>query len=751
MINRPLTRGLTALLLTLMILICACGSSEDAAQKDEHSDKEIDSYEFIDLGINLANDSEYSNIGFDKNGIYSLKRTKSEGHINYSFVRLRNEDKKQEEVLLGSGNTNLDYLITGDDECFYAIRTIYPDNLAFQNFPGEDSYVGHGEKRLVKYSSSGDEIWAVALTESDENFYIVDMAYLEDRGIITYSQNGVFSLYDKDTGRGSILQFKDEGNPHGDRMFFTSSDGKLFIGETDNKWKYVLYEIDKKRLKLGKRQYAPAEINNGYNLFPGKTNDFYYVNNNIVYAFNMGDSSLTKICNFEDAGFYADSTLILYEYSDYTFRLMTNYKIGTAKTYDMTRIDSESAEKKVITIGTAFTDEYVKKRIVEFNQNSDKYVIKVKDYSEDGYASYYSLYKAINKDIEEGNAPDIMVLNSYASIDSYISEGLLEPLDKYIENDLEIQGKNYLSNISSLLKRNGKQYMVMPFFSVSTCAASKSLLEGENVTLNNYINLCNKHNIKVQNLMGNKTFDSAEDMYTASGFDFIDFEYNTCDFKNYKFINLLIYIRELKRLQEKNSLSDDENIFRDKKALLQSCYISSFEDYRIIKDGYFSADVVFNGYPGKEGGLSYIDPGMLFAISSFSTNKDAAWEFIRYFLLDEYQFNVDWGFPVNEDAFNALMEKSQKEKYYISDEGQKINTYSKVIIGDREITITPLNENEAVELKTLICSIDKLRHQDSEIIGIINEVAKSYYIGDITAEKASSMIQHRVEKYLSTE
>ncbi len=749
MIKKLLTGGIVAVMVLSMTFSCACGKSGSTSQKVDLN-TEINTYEFKDLGINISSDSEYSNFTFDKNGMYCLRMTKSDGHSTYSFSRVRNDEKKAEEILLESGNVNLECLTMGDEGCFYAIRTIYPDKIASLNTPDDNSYTGNGEKRLVKYSSSGDEIWAAALTDNDENSHILDIAYIKGKGIITYSQYGGYSLYDEDNGHVSLLKIKEEGNLHGDRRFFTSADGRVFVGETDGKWKYFLSELDQKKLTLGKKHYAPSDIANGSNLFPGITYDFYYLNNNYIYGFNVGDGSLKKICCFEDYGFYSDSTLLLYEYAQGTFRLVSNYGADTIKTTEISKRNTQSNVKEIITIGTAFTDEYVKKRIVDFNESSDEYFIKVKNYAEEGYTSYYSIYQAMNKDIEEGNAPDIMVLNSYASIDSYISEGLLEPLDAYIENDEDITDRKYLKNINSLLSRNGKQYMVMPSFKVATCAASNSLLEGKEITLSNYINHCNKHNIKLQNMMGTKTFDSAEDLYTACAFDFIDFENNTCNFKNYKFIDLLIFIRELKRAQEHNNQKIDDNCFRDKKALLQSCFITSFEDYRIIKDGYFSADVVFNGYPGKDRGLSYIDPGMLFGISSLSSNKEAAWEFIRYFLLDEYQYKIDWGFPVNEDAFNALMEKSEQDKYYIDDSGRKITTNSTVIIGDREITITPLNRNEAESFKTFICSIDRLRHQDTEIIKIISEAAKPYYNGEITAEKASSMIQHRVEKYLSS-
>ena len=250
-------------------------------------------------------------------------------------------------------------------------------------------------------------------------------------------------------------------------------------------------------------------------------------------------------------------------------------------------------------------------------------------------------------------------------------------------------------------------------------------------------------------MMGNVYFEGVDTLYSTSGFDFIDFENEVCDFQNYNFLNLITLIREIKRAEDAGVRTLNEDCYIEKKALLLPYHISNFEDFRIIQDGYFESEISFNGYPAKEGGISYIDPGMLLSISSKSENKEKAYEFIRFFLLDEYQYNIEWGFPVNKNALNAMMESSTEAKYYIDESGQRINTISTITIGSRKFLISPLSEEEAEKMKEFICSLDTLQYRDNEIVNMITESVRPYYTGEMTAEKASLYVQHRVEKYLS--
>ena len=163
-----------------LFLAAACVFSGGCGRKSEYSTASpkvnIDNYtyEFTDAEFNLSENCEYTELGSDSDGIYCLKSDKSGADKNYSFSRLKFGDSKPEEKLLDSGNLKYENLVTGDNGCFYAVRTMYPDRMVSQ-IDSDDVSLGKGTKRLIKYSASGDEIWAVPLTIEDDNGYIVDI------------------------------------------------------------------------------------------------------------------------------------------------------------------------------------------------------------------------------------------------------------------------------------------------------------------------------------------------------------------------------------------------------------------------------------------------------------------------------------------------------------------------------------------------------------------------------------------------
>ena len=629
---------------------------------------------------------------------------------------------------------------------FYVLRTVYPYNPGLTNTREDNAYKGKGVKKIVKYSPSGDEIWAGDITDKDASSYIKDMAYVKGSGILTYSAEG-FSIYDEMTGEGHPIEMEKKGDIHKDRKLITSEEGKVYVLETDSKWRYVLYEYDSKKKTLTKKTLIPEDAAVGAEFFTGLSYKFYYLKDNCLYGFNPGDKKSDKICDFPDSGFYADDILHLLETKEGEFQIIARFSSGSGGAFSMEKAENGNYGKKVITIGIFRDDNDIKEQVIKFNQENSEYNVRLFDYSNTSVSGYHSVYDRIVADLENGEAPDILILDSFAKLSRLSEKGYLEPLDEYIKNDDEISQINYLSNINKTLSENGAQYAVMPYFTINTCAASKDVFGGEAISLSNYRNLCNRHNIRAHNMMRNVYFEGVDTLYETSGFNFIDFDSGTCDFQNYNFINLITLIREIKRAEESNTKVLDENCYREKKAMLLPYNITCFQDYRIIRNGYFDSDIFFNGYPSAEGGISYIDPGILLTINSKCENKKEAFNFIKYFLMDEYQYSIDWGFPVNEGALMTLMEQSTTAKYYIDDSGKRVNTNSQITIGSKSIIISPLSYKEAEEMRAFIASLERLQYRDPEIIKMMAQSLSLYYGGEIAAEKAALIVQDKIEKY----
>lgn len=99
------------------------------------------------------------------------------------------------------------------------------------------------------------------------------------------------------------------------------------------------------------------------------------------------------------------------------------------------------------------------------------------------------------------------------------------------------------------------------------------------------------------------------------------------------------------------------------KVVFSGGMISSVADYQIQRE-LFGGDIGLIGYPTAQGsGTAANFWGTQLAINALSSNQEAAWEFVKYFVLHGYTGN---GFPlVKEQLEKVLAEAMQKMQRYM--------------------------------------------------------------------------------------
>ena len=65
-------------------------------------------------------------------------------------------------------------------------------------------------------------------------------------------------------------------------------------------------------------------------------------------------------------------------------------------------------------------------------------------------------------------------------------------------------------------------------------------------------------------------------------------------------------------------------------------YIGNMSNLNYQLNGNFGEPVTYIGFPTESGKGSYISANQSFVLSAKSANLDGAWEFVRYYLTDEY-------------------------------------------------------------------------------------------------------------------
>ncbi|WP_026657119.1 ABC transporter substrate-binding protein [Butyrivibrio sp. AC2005] len=779
-----------------MAFSSACGKKSGViTEGGDRPAKEIDKdhvYSFESVDIPAEGDSNVSNVCAGKDSLYATVYNYNSESGYMKLYKIPFDTVEPEEVPLDNGNNVSFDSITCDDEGnIYASKYVYSgddadaelleqdvvseENTDEEKEAAEEETGAASEETgddavsdedytapkafMVKMNSSGETLWESDFTEEDSESYIRSMVYAKGYGVLTCSENGV-CLYDENTGEGKIIYAREKKqDEYYDAYLFRMKNDDVYLVAEDGGNDTTISKFNPSQMTFDSTDYKlPEHVYGGYGIYPGTSYDFYNQDNSGIYGFNLGDEKTTKIVDFTASNEVVNMVNFIGEAPDGRL-VITNSSGDESCLSFLSKVDpSKVEEKEIITLGTCYIADTVRKQVVKFNKNSDKYKINIIDYAElageepgddDNSDEYMTGINKLSLDITQGKAPDIIAVESDMPFESYALKGAIEPLDPYFDTDDEISATDYLSNVFDASKINGKIYSIIPSFYVTTCVVSKDNAKGDVITIDNYEDICKRCGIDPILGMGMTTRSDARQLYETMGSAYVNYEEGTCSFDSESFVKLLEFIKELPNDSEDMDYETYEAYYRENKSLLKGYWLSSFEDYQVLKKGYFGKDIVFNGFPAAKDGRSYITPNVQIAMSSDCKNKQAVWEFMKSFLSDEYQENVEWSFPIERKAIDKLAEKAQEKPYYIDSNGKKVENTSIWSIGGMDVEIEELSKEETDTVVDFIESVTTTQSKDDNVINIIDEEAAAFYEGQKSAEEVADIIQSRVSIYLS--
>lgn len=645
-----------------------------------------------------------------------------------------------------------DQMIIGTDNTILCLESVYTDDYTVPEVP-----VSTQEFNLICFDMDFNEIWRAPLQpyiEGEEWFWVQNFL-TDSKGNIYLLSDRKCITFDKDGNNLSAVELETSG-----MNAFISEQDELLGSVWDNESQGMnVVKVNPKTGKVTETIELLPNINN-YNIgAPGLGYDFLLTNNSGIFGYNLGDADVTPVMNFVNSDLnttWLDSILALDDE-----RFAATYWDNSDNIRHLSIFTPVAPEdipdKQAIVLGCLYMDWEVRNRVVAFNKSSSEYRITIKDYSvyntpEDWQAGRNQL----NNDILSGNTPDIMVLQRDMPISSFISKGLFADLNEFIDKDEELDRNDYLANVMDVYSVNGKLYQLVPGFSIQTYAAKEKWV-GERKTWS----MAEMQEILAQMPEGATAFGniSRESMMSMAmmyaGDQFMDLESGKCNFDSPEFIDLLNYIKTLpaeKDLQSDGDWvgwsEDYETQWREDRTLLFGNTLYSVWEFHRQMKGYIGEDYAFVGYPSAPKQGSLINPLYDFAISSKSACKDGAWEFLRYYLTDEYQDSIEWGLPLKEEALRNLAMKATEKPYWLDEAGNKIEYDDMFYIGGMEIPIEPMTEAEVEAILTFIKSVDRTMNYDTEISNIIDEEAAPFFEGQKPVEEVVKIIQSRVQIYV---
>lgn len=634
------------------------------------------------------------------------------------------------------------------EEAIYCIMESY-----FEDNSDPDNYIWEEHRNLVKMKFDGTEEWKISLDKKDgeESIYVNSMICDTD-GIYLFLGNGEVQKYNTDSTLAKT--FKLETEDYGSVM--NSSDGKIMLTIWGDEGGQYIKVFDKETGALSEKYKVPGNSYN-YSYYGGSGYDLFLTDSTALYGYNLGDEEMTEIMNFIDSDLDAYSLYNVNAISD-TQLYASYYSYSEDKHCyaKFTKVPPEEVvEKKVLTLGACYLDEDVRRRVVQFNKTNEQYRIQIKDYSTYNTETDYSQsYTRLNTDIISGNMPDILVLNSSLPVESYMAKGLFEDLYTYIDADEEMDRSDFMTNIFEAFSTNGKLYQLIPSFTVLTVAGRTADVGKETGWTLDELNT-----VMAAKPEGTKIFfDTTRETILnycmqMSSEQFINWETGECSFDSEGFVKLLEFISQFPEEYDDSQYTDEfwvesESTYREGKTLLAISYLGQFSDFNMMEKGTFGEDITLIGFPAENRNGSVIDYSMSLGMSSKSSNKEGAWEFLRYFLSYDYQKDT-YGFPTNLKRYEELKQEAMQKPYYYDENNNKVEYDMTYYIGDTEVIIPPMTEEEIQELEDFLFSLNQPSIYNEELLNIIKEEAAAYYAGQKGAEEVSKVIQSRVRIYVN--
>ena len=582
------------------------------------------------------------------------------------------------------------------------------------------------------------------------------------------------------------------------------------------------------KITLGEKLTLDNNVfGNVYTILPGPGYTFYYTTEDGVYGYKLETNEselLLDYLNSDLSSNVANNCLVL---SPDRF-VVSGYDEALNRQVLMilNRVpEDQIVPKYILTLAAIDGVWAARSAVLRFNRQSDEYRIRIKNYSTDAYyeaasaaggeVNYIEIIQKVvedlNNDIIAGRVPDLLFVNEYMPMDSYAAKGLLVDMNKRLEADGRFSRNDYLLNVLSAFEIGGKLYQIMPYFSVETFAGKRSVVgDRTRWTMAEFIQWADSLPEKTKVFEADMTRDNLLNLFIAFCYDqFVDPLTGQCSFDSEEFKQLLRYANTLatKTVWEEhdNGEYDEEfwqeywenydNRFREDTVALSELYLSNFNSYvSAMSYTFYSRDIALVGLPTASGsGAAITSNGLSFAMTTKSQLQDGAWEFISYFLTEEYQDSVTNGFPLRVSSLEKMaktaVEQAQEQKKQFEENGgyydgpvvtgtvmyapaetaapavvtaapaetEDAESDGKEVVIEEPVAPMPnypgderffLDQEMADEVMAFLRTLDHTAHVNASIMNIIHEDAGAYFAGQKSLDEVVKIIQDRATKVI---
>ena len=462
-------------------------------------------------------------------------------------------------------------------------------------------------------------------------------------------------------------------------------------------------------------------------LYGGLNKDFYRFDSSVLYGYAAGGQEGIPVFNWSDMGL-GTSEVHIGECADGRFVVLAASSNQTGVlSYEMAVLTKGVDEREILSMVSLSATPGLVQAVSDFNKTNDRYKVELTEYFP--YAQNVSNEEwdnailNLNTRIISGDMPDILDMSNL-SVQIYQSKGLLEDLYPYMEHDPEIRTGDYFENVFDAISLDGKLPYLTDGVAISTMLAGADVVDGSNGwTIQDLEKVLDTYGANSINNLSGASFLKV--MLQTDG-SFIDWNLGKCSFDSPEFVKMLEFAGKI-QVSSQNGFGGTE--MSDTYAAAYEAVLSVYHitQYR----NYYNGNLKFLGLPGDGGEYHAIKPEVKVGISSSSTRKKGAWEFVRTLLTEDHQMSCMM-LPIHRRAFDKVTQAAV--------EGKSIWTW---IYEDGKAT------NEDAELtKQLLSTAAYVENDNQTLESLILDEAREYFSGARSAQETAERIQGRASLYI---
>lgn len=649
----------------------------------------------------------------------------------------------------GENEEVIDSIIVNENA---AVRFIWLDSQYNQITIEELNY----NYTLNKFNTLGELIFSISLNNIFLNNEIISMVIGADDNIYIGSKK-IIAVFSKEGSE--LINIKLDNTLS---SFISAHNKRPIIKIIDSityKFKYINLDTgDLEDIEMPLQSDISYLSNN--NIFYGIGYDYYYLNGNGIYGYDITTNTLTKVFDFINSDIVMTDIIALIVVDSETMATISFDSIIYRSFFNILNKvpDDEIPDYKYLSVACIYPtgtinidDRYLTSLITSFNKENGKYRVTLTNYfSQD--AMMDPLLK-LHNDIAAGNIPDLLFINDYIPFMNY-SNDIFFDLNEYLKNDKELYD-NLLPFFKESVEIKGKLTKIITKFRPTT-------LMGKVKNVGNKTNWSYRDMIELYNNMPKDkkmTYDMTRTdfiNYTLHEIisECVDYEHAICNFNQQGFKD---YLELLMILPDEIMHDDDYYDYYDE-------YIKSRTDEVLLSDiGLFSIffyyddvikhyreeEVTIIGFPTLNG-EHHTDHIMAegFSIYNSSKNKEGAWEFIKYSLSDDYakySIHINSMLPTKTGVAVCSNLYMDSEHSYQDDFQKSPNIDKESFPG----ILIKVDDKLIYEFNKYIYSLNDYNNENIDIYNIINEELFIYFNTNKSINDTINAIQSRVSIYMS--